>query len=95
MIIESPALSMSTMFKNVSKGQKQQLLVLDNVNFEMKPGEIVALLGKSGSGKSTLLRIISGLIEPSAGEVYYRGARVLLCSKYLWYSSLFLLLCLG
>lgn len=62
--------------KMFRKGQKQQLLVLEKVNFEMKPGEIVALLGKSGSGKSTLLRIISGLVEPSAGEVYYRGARV-------------------
>lgn len=69
-------INVNNVHKMFRKGQKQQLLVLENVNFEMKPGEIVALLGKSGSGKSTLLRIISGLVEPSSGEVYYRGARV-------------------
>jgi NitT/TauT family transport system ATP-binding protein len=62
--------------KSFRKNPKQQLLVLNDVNFEMKPGEIVALLGKSGSGKSTLMRIISGLIEPSEGEVFYRGQKV-------------------
>jgi NitT/TauT family transport system ATP-binding protein len=62
--------------KSFRKNSKQQLLVLNDVNFEMKPGEIVALLGKSGSGKSTLMRIISGLIEPSEGEVFYRGQKV-------------------
>lgn len=62
--------------KSFRKNSKQKLLVLNDVNFEMKPGEIVALLGKSGSGKSTLMRIISGLIEPSEGEVFYRGQKV-------------------
>jgi len=62
--------------KSFRKNRTQHLLVLDNVNFSMKPGEIVALLGKSGSGKSTLMRIIAGLIQPTAGEVYYRGEKV-------------------
>lgn len=66
--------------KNVKKVFKsdpqQEMLVLDNVNFQMEKGEIVALLGRSGSGKSTLLRIIAGLIQPSDGEVYYRGKKV-------------------
>ena len=47
--------------------------VLDNVNFSLAEGEIVALLGKSGSGKSTLLRIMAGLIPADAGKVAYRG----------------------
>ena len=59
--------------KAFKKPDKQELLVLENVNFTMKEGEIVALLGKSGSGKSTLLRIIAGLTAPSGGEVIYRG----------------------
>jgi NitT/TauT family transport system ATP-binding protein len=46
--------------------------VLEKVDFELKEGEIVALLGKSGSGKSTLLRIIAGLIPADAGKVAYR-----------------------
>lgn len=66
--------------KNVSKvfkrTEQQTLLVLDQINFELCEGEIVALLGKSGSGKSTLLRIISGLAEPSSGHVLYRGQPV-------------------
>ena len=66
--------------KNVTKFfvniEGQKLLVLDSINLQIREGEIVALLGKSGSGKSTLLRIISGLIKPSAGEVFYRNTIV-------------------
>jgi len=61
--------------RNIKKAFKrhrsQELLVLDNVNFSMREGEIIALLGRSGSGKSTLLRIIAGLIRPTAGQVIY------------------------
>jgi len=55
---------------NKSQGE---LLVLDDVNLQLKEGEIVGLLGRSGSGKSTLLRIIAGLISPTAGTVTFRG----------------------
>ena len=48
-------------------------LVLDDVNFSLAEGEIVALLGKSGSGKSTLLRIMAGLIPADTGHAVYRG----------------------
>lgn len=47
--------------------------VLENVNFTLHEGEIVALLGKSGSGKSTLLRIMAGLIPLDQGTATYRG----------------------
>jgi NitT/TauT family transport system ATP-binding protein len=46
------------------------------VNLQLKPGEIVGLLGRSGSGKSTLLRIIAGLLAPTQGEVVWRGSRL-------------------
>jgi len=66
--------------KNISKAfqksGKQSLTVLENVNFTLQEGEIVALLGKSGSGKSTLLRIIAGLTAPTTGNVIYRGKSV-------------------
>lgn len=62
--------------KAFKKAATQDLLVLDDVNFQLQEGEIVALLGKSGSGKSTLLRIIAGLVEPTNGSVTYRGRPV-------------------
>ena len=48
-------------------------MVLENVDFKLHEGEIVALLGKSGSGKSTLLRIMAGLIPTDNGRATYRG----------------------
>ena len=55
------------------KDSASDLLVLDDVNLTLTSGEIVALLGRSGSGKSTLLRIVSGLLQPTAGQVKWRG----------------------
>jgi NitT/TauT family transport system ATP-binding protein len=52
-------------------------LVLDRLDFALREGEIVAILGRSGSGKSTFLRILAGLVPPSGGTVEYRGARVM------------------
>ncbi len=51
-------------------------LVLENMDFEIAPGEIVALLGRSGCGKSTLLHMLAGLSHPSAGEVVINGNTV-------------------
>lgn len=51
--------------------------VLHAVVLTLREGEIVALLGKSGSGKFTLLRILAGLVQPSQGEVRYRGRPVM------------------
>jgi NitT/TauT family transport system ATP-binding protein len=58
------------------KDATADLIVLDGVNLSLREGEIVALLGRSGSGKSTLLRIVSGLLQPTAGDVLWRGAPV-------------------
>ncbi len=69
-------ISIENLRKSFKKASTQDLLVLEDVNFKLQEGEIVALLGKSGSGKSTLLRIIAGLIAPSSGTVTYRGKPV-------------------
>jgi len=48
-------------------------LALDNVNFEAKEGEFIAIVGESGSGKSTLLSILSSLLRPTKGELFFEG----------------------
>ncbi|MCO6387031.1 ABC transporter ATP-binding protein [Aliihoeflea sp. 40Bstr573] len=47
--------------------------VLENINFELKSGEIVCIIGPSGCGKSTLLRFIGGLERPTSGRVLIAG----------------------
>src|SRR5579875_2013860 len=48
-------------------------VVMRDVNFAVRRGEIFIIMGGSGSGKSTLLRALVGLLEPLAGEVFYNG----------------------
>lgn len=50
--------------------------VLKGINFELKEGERVVVLGPSGSGKSTFLRCINWMEEPTAGEIYFNGTLV-------------------
>lgn len=51
--------------------------VLKDVNFQVRKGEVVTLIGASGSGKSTLLRCINLLEIPSGGEIYFNGENIL------------------
>lgn len=72
-----PIIEIRSITKSFRRRDFQNLLVLDQVNFSLNEGEIVALLGKSGSGKSTLLRIIAGLIRSSQGSILYRNQPVI------------------
>ena len=59
---------------SVSFRYKEDLpLVLNNVTFKVKPGEMVAFVGASGSGKSTIMRLLLGFEQAEAGSVYYDG----------------------
>ncbi len=58
---------------DVSYGPVQ---VLFGVDFDVQPGELVALLGTNGAGKSTLLKAIAGLVSPTAGSIAFNGADV-------------------
>src|SRR5215475_8017655 len=72
----APLLEVQGVCKSFRKPDGDELVVLDDVNLTLRPGEIVGLLGRSGSGKSTLLRAIAGLDEPSGGAVNYLGQPV-------------------
>jgi D-xylose transport system ATP-binding protein len=49
---------------------------LDDVSFEVRAGEVLALLGDNGAGKSTLIKIVSGSLEPSSGRIWFDGRTV-------------------
>ena len=66
---------MSIELKNVGK-QFGGVAVVQNVNFSIRDGELVALLGPSGGGKTTVLRMIAGLEMPSSGDIFIQQRRV-------------------
>lgn len=57
-----------------SKLRKSEFWSLKNVNFELKKGEILGVIGVNGSGKSTLLRVLNGIFPPDEGEVTINGS---------------------
>ena len=63
--------------KTYARSSEQDITILDNINISVHSGEIVALLGRSGSGKSTMLRMISGLTQPTQGQVLLKQQPVL------------------
>jgi len=50
--------------------------ILRNVNFDVKRGETIGLMGRNGMGKSTLLKSIMGIVTPRSGEVHIKGQRM-------------------
>ena len=50
--------------------------VLDNVSYEVQDGHFVSIVGPSGVGKTTLLRLLTGLAQPTAGEILVRGKKI-------------------
>jgi lipopolysaccharide transport system ATP-binding protein len=56
-----------------TKAKSASLWALNDVSFEVKPGEMVGIIGRNGAGKSTLLKVLSRITEPTSGRVAIRG----------------------
>ncbi len=66
---QKPQLMGQVSFKNVEFGYNDETKILDNIDIEINPRQIVGLTGKSGCGKSTITKLIQGLYRPQAGIV--------------------------
>jgi len=62
--------------KKVFRSGAAELVLFENLSFEVRQGEMLAIVGQSGAGKSTLLHIAGALDKPSAGDVYFGDLRL-------------------
>jgi lipopolysaccharide transport system ATP-binding protein len=72
-----PYLNIRDVFSNAFQkgflGKKEDFMALNNVSFDVYPGETVGIIGKNGAGKSTLLKILSRITPPTKGNIKVRG----------------------
>ena len=60
----------------IFRSGEEEVVVFEGFNFEIRPGELVALVGESGAGKTTLLHLLAALDTPTSGEVYFEGRKL-------------------
>jgi len=70
---EDPYLKVGETNIRIEKGDSQYVWAIKNINFEVKRGEVLGIVGKNGAGKSTLLKILSRVTGPSTGEIKTKG----------------------
>ncbi|MBS3172534.1 ABC transporter ATP-binding protein [Candidatus Woesearchaeota archaeon] len=69
-------IKIENVWKKYDMGSVEPLVVLKEINLEIKKGEFIAITGPSGSGKSTMVNIVGALDKPSWGAVYLNGENV-------------------
>jgi lipoprotein-releasing system ATP-binding protein len=74
-LIEQPILKIEGL-KKVFRSGKSDLVLFENLSFQVTKGEMLAIVGESGAGKSTLLHIVGALDRASAGHVYFAHLRL-------------------
>jgi len=73
-VLDTPVIAeMKNLSKSFTIGGGRELKVLDQIDLAVHEGELLALLGQSGSGKSTILRCLTGLAQPTTGQVLCYG----------------------
>ncbi|WP_243472467.1 ABC transporter ATP-binding protein [Winogradskyella sp. MH6] len=70
---EDPYLKIGETNKRSEKGETDYVWAIKDINFEVKRGEVLGIIGKNGAGKSTLLKILSRVTSPSTGEIKTKG----------------------
>ena len=71
--VDTAILELRGIQKSFDRGTGKLLRVLEDINLDIRANEVLCLIGPSGCGKSTIMRIFAGLIEPTKGQVRYRG----------------------